>query len=98
MKYRYGYVIEKSSKGNTLFKRVARVPIKRAPPPPKKEEEVLYECQQCGVFHMESRLLLCDYPRQNKTCDRMICLKCAGYKSVPEGDFYCKKCLKKEKR
>lgn len=51
-------------------------------------------CQECHMTMGDDHLLLCDYPTggpmDGATCDRMVCLGCAGYSDVPDGNFFCR--------
>ena len=82
---RYGTLIKHATTGYQ---------IKRAPPKPMPPREEHYACSVCHEMIAESQLLMCDKRKADETtCDTLVCLECAGHRSVPEGDFYCFQCL-----
>lgn len=98
------YVVTLAPNGITKLKqyvRVKRAPPKATPASPIPLVESDYDyvpivieiCQECNKPKPATQLLLCDavllFNTQQRTCDRMVCLQCAGYESVPEGNFYC---------
>ena len=54
-----------------------------------------YPCQYCRVKTNEDQLLLCDgiIDGHGHTCDSMTCFKCAEVTELPEGDYYCIRCI-----
>lgn len=101
------YVVGYAKNRITKVKHWKRLPSYTSVPPKystrqneeeEEEEAAKWDCLQCGKPTKENMLLLCDAPKETSdsgTCDRMICLSCSGFDSIPEGLFYCNKCKKK---
>lgn len=55
--------------------------------PDSDSEDELGNCLLCGQHDSPKQTLLCD------NCDNPYHLRCLGLESIPEGSWYCKKCL-----